>query len=36
MKWNMKQWAKDVIEAPVKKAMPILFPGNTDHRTYGR
>lgn len=28
MKWNMKQWAKDVIEAPVKKAMPILsFPG---------
>lgn len=28
MKWNMKQWAKDYIEAPVKKAMPVLsFPG---------
>ena len=28
MEFNMKQWVKDTISAPVKKAMPILsFPG---------
>lgn len=28
MKFNMKQWVQDCINAPVKKAMPILsFPG---------
>lgn len=28
MKYNMKQWVRDYIDAPAKKAMPILsFPG---------
>ena len=28
MKLNMKKWVQDCIDAPVKKAMPILsFPG---------